>query len=557
MTASENPDLKIAQAHTLKPIGEIAEKAGIPEDALIHYGKHIAKVDMKKIGEPKEPAKLVLVSALSPTPAGEGKSTTTVGLADAFSLKGKNTMVALREPALGPIMGVKGGATGGGYAQVVPMENINLHFTGDFHAIQIANNTLAALVDNSIHQGNPLNIDPRRVQWKRVVDVNDRELRNIVVGLGGPAQGVPREDGFDIVVASEIMAVLCLATDLKDLEKRISDIVVAYNYDREPVTVRELEVQGAITLLLKDALNPNLVQTLGGTPALVHGGPFANIAHGCNTMIATNLARSLGDIAVTEAGFGSDLGGEKFMDIKSRFGDFGPDAVVIVATVRALKMHGGVKKDDLNTENVDALLEGTSNLRKHVENVRKFGVEPVIALNRFPNDTEKEIKAALDWAEENGFKAALSEVWAKGGEGALELADQVLKAIDEPVKFAPIYDTEDGIENAIETIAKEIYGASEVQYVGSAPAALRRLKKNGWDKMPVCMAKTQYSFSDDPTKLGAPEGHVLHIRDLIPKLGAGFVVALTGDVMTMPGLPKQPAALRMGLDDNGEAFGLF
>ncbi|MCG7427263.1 formate--tetrahydrofolate ligase [Helcobacillus massiliensis] len=557
MTASENPDLKIAQAHTLKPIGEIAEKAGIPEDALIHYGKHIAKVDMKKIGEPKEPAKLVLVSALSPTPAGEGKSTTTVGLADAFSLKGKNTMVALREPALGPIMGVKGGATGGGYAQVVPMENINLHFTGDFHAIQIANNTLAALVDNSIHQGNPLNIDPRRVQWKRVVDVNDRELRNIVVGLGGPAQGVPREDGFDIVVASEIMAVLCLATDLKDLEKRIGDIVVAYNYDREPVTVRELEVQGAITLLLKDALNPNLVQTLGGTPALVHGGPFANIAHGCNTMIATNLARSLGDIAVTEAGFGSDLGGEKFMDIKSRFGDFGPDAVVIVATVRALKMHGGVKKDDLNTENVDALLEGTSNLRKHVENVRKFGVEPVIALNRFPNDTEKEIKAALDWAEENGFKAALSEVWAKGGEGALELADQVLKAIDEPVKFAPIYDTEDGIENAIETIAKEIYGASEVQYVGSAPAALRRLKKNGWDKMPVCMAKTQYSFSDDPTKLGAPEGHVLHIRDLIPKLGAGFVVALTGDVMTMPGLPKQPAALRMGLDDNGEAFGLF
>ena len=551
MTASENPDLKIAQAHTLKPIGEIAEKAGIPEDALIHYGKHIAKVDMKKIGEPKEPAKLVLVSALSPTPAGEGKSTTTVGLADAFSLKGKNTMVALREPALGPIMGVKGGATGGGYAQVVPMENINLHFTGDFHAIQIANNTLAALVDNSIHQGNPLNIDPRRVQWKRVVDVNDRELRNIVVGLGGPAQGVPREDG------SEIMAVLCLATDLKDLEKRIGDIVVAYNYDREPVTVRELEVQGAITLLLKDALNPNLVQTLGGTPALVHGGPFANIAHGCNTMIATNLARSLGDIAVTEAGFGSDLGGEKFMDIKSRFGDFGPDAVVIVATVRALKMHGGVKKDDLNTENVDALLEGTSNLRKHVENVRKFGVEPVIALNRFPNDTEKEIKAALDWAEENGFKAALSEVWAKGGEGALELADQVLKAIDEPVKFAPIYDTEDGIENAIETIAKEIYGASEVQYVGSAPAALRRLKKNGWDKMPVCMAKTQYSFSDDPTKLGAPEGHVLHIRDLIPKLGAGFVVALTGDVMTMPGLPKQPAALRMGLDDNGEAFGLF
>ncbi|MDU2059036.1 MAG: formate--tetrahydrofolate ligase, partial [Dermabacter sp.] len=395
--ATENPDLKIAQAHTLKPITEIAEAAGIPSDALIPYGWTKAKVDMKKIdrNSDKPKAKLVLVSALSPTPAGEGKSTTTVGLSDAFSLKGKKTVVALREPSLGPVMGVKGGATGGGYAQVVPMEDINLHFTGDFHAIQIANNTLAALIDNSIHQGNPLKIDPRRIQWKRVLDVNDRELRSIVVGLGGPAQGMPREDGFDIVVASEIMAILCLATDLKDLQERISRIVVGYTFDRKPVTVADLKVEGAITMLLKDALNPNLVQTLGGTPALVHGGPFANIAHGCNSIIATNLARELGEIAVTEAGFGSDLGGEKFLDIKSRFGGFSPDAVVLVATVRALKMHGGVKKDELETENVDAALEGTSNLRKHLENIRKFGLEPVIALNRFPSDTETELKAIL------------------------------------------------------------------------------------------------------------------------------------------------------------------
>ena len=557
--ATENPDLKIAQAHTLKPITEIAEAAGIPDDALIPYGWTKAKVDMKKIdrNSDKPKAKLVLVSALSPTPAGEGKSTTTVGLSDAFSLKGKKTVVALREPSLGPVMGVKGGATGGGYAQVVPMEDINLHFTGDFHAIQIANNTLAALIDNSIHQGNPLNIDPRRIQWKRVLDVNDRELRSIVVGLGGPAQGMPREDGFDIVVASEIMAILCLATDLKDLQERISRIVVGYTFDRKPVTVADLKVEGAITMLLKDALNPNLVQTLGGTPALVHGGPFANIAHGCNSIIATNLARELGEIAVTEAGFGSDLGGEKFLDIKSRFGGFSPDAVVLVATVRALKMHGGVKKDELETENVDAALEGTSNLRKHLENIRKFGLEPVIALNRFPSDTETELKAILDWAKENGYKAALSEVWAKGGEGALDLADQVLAAIEEAGDFHHLYETEDGVENAIETIAKEVYGASEVQYVDGAPAALRRLKKNGWDKLPVCMAKTQYSFSDDPTKLGVPEGHVLHVRDLIPRLGAGFVVALTGSVMTMPGLPKEPAALRMGVDEDGNAIGLF
>lgn len=557
MTASENPDLKIAQAHTLKPITEIAKTAGIAEDALIPYGWTKAKVDMRKFEAPERKGKLVLVSALSPTPAGEGKSTTTVGLADAFTLKGKKTVVALREPALGPVMGVKGGATGGGYAQVVPMEDINLHFTGDFHAIQIANNTLAALIDNSIQQGNPLNIDPRRIQWKRVVDVNDRELRSIVVGLGGPAQGMPREDGFDIVVASEIMAILCLASDLKDLQERISRVVVGFTFNREPVTVGDLKVEGAITMLLKDALNPNLVQTLGGTPALVHGGPFANIAHGCNSLVATNLARSLGEIAVTEAGFGSDLGGEKFLDIKARFGGFSPDAVVLVATVRALKMHGGVAKADLNEENIDAALEGTANLRRHLENIRKFGLEPVVALNRFPNDTEGEIDAVLNWAKENGYKASLSEVWAKGGEGATDLADQVLKAIDEVGEFRHLYNPEDGVENAINTIATEVYGAKDVQYVDGGAAALRRLKKNGWDKMPVCMAKTQYSFSDDPTMLGAPEGHTLHVRDLIPKLGAGFVVALTGSVMTMPGLPKEPAALRMGVDDDGNAVGLF
>lgn len=554
---TENPDLKIAQAHKLKPITEIASKAGIEKEALIPYGWNKAKVDMRKLGDAKPNGKLVLVSALSPTPAGEGKSTTTVGLADAFTLMGKKTLVALREPSLGPVMGVKGGATGGGYAQVVPMEDINLHFTGDFHAIQIANNTLAALIDNSIHQGNPLNIDPRRIQWKRVVDVNDRELRSIVVGLGGPAQGMPREDGFDIVVASEIMAILCLATDLKDLQERIAAIVVGYTFDREPVTVRDLKVEGAITMLLKDALNPNLVQTLGGTPALIHGGPFANIAHGCNSIIATNLALSLGEIAITEAGFGSDLGGEKFLDIKARFGGFSPDAVVIVATVRALKMHGGIAKADLNEENIEAALNGTSNLRRHLENIRKFGLEPVVALNRFPTDTEAEISAVLNWAQENGFKAALSEVWAKGGEGALQLAERVLEAIETESTFQYLYEPQDGIEAAIETIAKEVYGAKDVQYVDSAAAALRRLKKYGWDKLPVCMAKTQYSFSDDPTKLGAPTNHTLHVRDLIPRLGAGFVVALTGSVMTMPGLPKEPAALRMGVDEEGNAVGLF
>lgn len=559
--SAENPDLAIAQAATLLPITEIAETAGIPAEALVPYGSYKAKVDVRQMqGLADAPsAKLVLVSAMSPTPAGEGKSTTTVGLADAFTLKKMSTMVALREPALGPIMGIKGGATGGGYAQVVPMEDINLHFTGDFHAIQIANNTLAALIDNHIHQGNQLGIDPRRIQWKRVVDVNDRALRSIVVGLGGPTQGVPREDGFDIVVASEIMAILCLATDLADLQARIDRVVIGFTYERAPVSVADLDVGGAITMLLKDALLPNLVQTLGGTPALVHGGPFANIAHGCNSLAATRLALALSDITVTEAGFGSDLGAEKFLDIKSRLGGLSPDAAVVVATVRALKMHGGVAKADLADEDIEAARAGTVNLARHVENLRKFGLEPVIALNRFPTDTEAELEAILDWAREQGFRAALSEVWAKGGEGGLAVADEVLAAMDtvEGDGFHHLYDPADGIEASLRTLAREVYGADDVVLEGRAPAQLRMLQRNGWDTLPVCVAKTQYSFSDDPALLGAPTGHVLHVRDLVPKIGAGFVVALTGAIMTMPGLPKEPAALRMGVTESGESVGLF
>ena len=560
---SENPDLKIAQAATLEPIGDIAARAGIPDEALIPYGRTKAKVDLRELARLRGDAedsgehRLVLVTAMSPTPAGEGKSTTTVGLADAFTLAGKRTMVALREPALGPIMGIKGGATGGGYAQVVPMEDINLHFTGDFHAIQIANNTLAALVDNHIQQGNELNIDPRRMQFKRVVDVNDRALRSLVIGLGGPTQGVPREDGFDIVVASEIMAILCLATDIHDLRQRIASVVVGFTYDREPVTVGDLKIEGAITLLLKNAIDPNLVQTLGGTPALVHGGPFANIAHGCNSLTATRLALGLSEVTVTEAGFGSDLGAEKFLDIKARYGNLKPDAVVVVATVRALKMHGGVAKADLGAEDIPAALEGTANLRRHVENIRKFGLEPVIALNRFPSDTEAELEAVLGWAKDSGFRAALSEVWAEGGAGAKDLAEQVMAAFDDGGDFHHLYDPAEGVEASLTTIATQIYGAERVEFEGKAAAKLRTLKKNGWDTLPVCVAKTQYSFSDDPAKLGAPSGHVLHVRDLVPKIGAGFVVALTGEIMTMPGLPKEPAALRMGVDEDGNAFGLF
>ena len=549
-------DLEIASRAMMKPITAIAEKANIPEAALEQYGRYKAKLDINKIPG-QATGKIVLVTAISPTPAGEGKSTVTVGLADALNQLNENVMVALREPSLGPVMGVKGGATGGGYAQVLPMEDINLHFTGDLHAITTANNALAALIDNHIHQGNALNIDPRRILWKRVVDLNDRALRNVVVGLGGPVQGVPREDGFDITVASEIMAVFCLATSLEDLKIRLSNIVIGYTYDREPVFVRQLGVEGALTLLLKDAFKPNLVQTIEGTPALIHGGPFANIAHGCNSIIATQTARKLADIVVTEAGFGADLGAEKFMNIKARQGEFGPDAVVIVATIRALKMHGGVAKDELSNENVDALKRGIENLAKHVDTVRTFGVEPVIALNRFITDTEAELGAILTWAKSNNIRIARTNVWEEGGKGGIELAKQVLDVLATPNNFHQLYDLQDSIEEKVTTIVQKVYGGAGVQFTDTARKQIAQIEKFGWDVLPICMAKTQYSLSDQATLLGRPENFTITVREVIPKLGAGFLVCLTGDIMTMPGLPKQPAALRMDVDAEGNAVGLF
>ena len=549
-------DLEIASRATMQPITAIAEKANIPEAALEQYGRYKAKLDINKIPG-QATGKVVLVTAISPTPAGEGKSTVTVGLADALNQLNENVMVALREPSLGPVMGVKGGATGGGYAQVLPMEDINLHFTGDLHAITTANNALAALIDNHIHQGNALNIDPRRILWKRVVDLNDRALRNVVVGLGGAVQGVPREDGFDITVASEIMAVFCLATSLEDLKIRLSNIVIGYTYDREPVFVRQLGVEGALTLLLKDAFKPNLVQTIEGTPALIHGGPFANIAHGCNSIIATQTARKLADIVVTEAGFGADLGAEKFMNIKARQGGFGPDAVVIVATIRALKMHGGVAKDALSNENVDALKRGIENLAKHVDTVRAFGVEPVIALNRFITDTEAELSTILEWAKSNNIRIARTNVWEEGGKGGIELAKQVLDVLATPNNFHQLYDLQDSIEEKVTTIVQKVYGGAGVQFTDTAKKQIAQLEKFGWDVLPICMAKTQYSLSDQATLLGRPENFTVTVREVIPKLGAGFLVCLTGDIMTMPGLPKQPAALRMDVDKDGNAVGLF
>ncbi len=549
-------DLEIASAVEIQPITEIAKKAGIPEDAVEQYGRYKAKIDPLKIQQPAT-AKVVLVTAISPTPAGEGKSTVTVGLSDALNQLGKNVMVALREPSLGPVMGVKGGATGGGYAQVLPMEDINLHFTGDLHAITSANNALAAFIDNHIHQGNDLNLDPRRITWKRVVDLNDRALRNVTIGLGGPLQGVPRQDGFDITVASEIMAIFCLATSIVDLRERIARIVIGYTYAREPITVRELGVQGALTLLLKEALKPNLVQTIEGTPAIIHGGPFANIAHGCNSIIATQTARKLADIVVTEAGFGSDLGAEKFMNIKAREGGFAPSAVVVVATIRALKMHGGVAKTDLVAENVDALKVGIQNLAKHVDTVRTFGVEPVVALNRFVTDTEAELATVLAWATENGVRMARTNVWEEGGKGGLELAQQVLEAIETPSNFHQLYEVTDSIEHKVTTIVQKVYGGAGVQFTDSAKKQIANLQKFGWDKLPICMAKTQYSLSDQPSLLGRPEGFTVTVREVTPKLGAGFIVCLTGDIMTMPGLPKQPAALRMDVAEDGSALGLF
>lgn len=550
-------DLDIANQSELKPIGDIAKKAGIPEHALEQYGHYKAKIDINQIQSRDEKGKVVLVTAMSPTPAGEGKSTVTVGLADAFNELNKNVMVALREPALGPTFGIKGGATGGGYAQVLPMEDINLHFNGDFHAITTANNALSAFIDNHIHQGNDLAIDVRRVEWKRVLDMNDRALRNVIVGLGGPTNGVPREDGFNITVASEIMAILCLARNINDLKEKISRITVGYTRERKPITVADLKVEGALAMILKDAIKPNLVQTIEGTPALVHGGPFANIAHGCNSILATETARDLADIVVTEAGFGSDLGAEKFIDIKAREAGFEPSAVVLVATVRALKMHGGVAKDNLKEENVEAVKSGIVNLERHVNNIRKFGVEPVVALNAFVHDTEDETEAVKAWAKENNVRIALTEVWEKGGKGGIDLANQVLEVIDQPQEFKFLYDLDQSLEEKIETIVKEIYGGSSVTFSKKAKRQLKEFTDNGWGKYPICMAKTQYSFSDDATALGAPTDFDITIRELEAKTGAGFIVALTGAIMTMPGLPKKPAALNMDVTDEGHAVGLF
>ncbi len=550
-------DLSIATNATMLPIQEIADKAGIPQKALELYGNYKAKIDVHSLPPVTTQGQVVLVTAISPTPAGEGKSTVTVGLADAFNQLNESVIVAMREPSLGPVMGMKGGATGGGFAQVLPMEDINLHFTGDIHAITSANNALSALIDNHLHQGNALNLDPRRIAWKRVLDMNDRALRQVTIGLGGPLQGVPRQDGFDITVASEIMAVLCLATSLEDLKERLAQMVIAYTYDKEPVTVRQLGVEGALTLLLKDAFKPNLVQTIEGTPAIIHGGPFANIAHGCNSLMATNTARRLADIVVTEAGFGADLGAEKFMHIKSRKGNFHPDAVVIVATVRALKMHGGVEKNQLTQPNADAVKRGMSNLAKHVDTIRQFGIEPVVALNRFTADAQDELQEVMNWAKSQSVQIALTNVWEQGGKGGLELAKLVKEELAKPKNFTMLYDETDSVEEKLRIIVQQVYGGADIQLTDSAKKKLVELKKYGWDALPICMAKTQYSLSDQPSLHGRPEGFTITIRDIIPKLGAGFLVCLTGDIMTMPGLPKQPAALNMDVDADGNAVGLF
>ncbi|NQN16942.1 formate--tetrahydrofolate ligase [Streptococcus suis] len=553
-------DIEIAQSVILKPITEIVEKVGISFDDIELYGKYKAKLSFDKINAVKDnaPGKLILVTAINPTPAGEGKSTITIGLADALSKIGKKTMIALREPSLGPVMGIKGGAAGGGYAQVLPMEDINLHFTGDMHAITTANNALSALIDNHIHQGNVIGIDQRRIIWKRVVDLNDRALRKVTVGLGGPLNGIPREDGFDITVASEIMAILCLATDINDLKERLANIVIGYRFDRSPVYVRDLAVEGALTLILKDAIKPNLVQTIYGTPAFVHGGPFANIAHGCNSVLATTTALRLADYTVTEAGFGADLGAEKFLDIKVPNLPKAPDAVVIVATLRALKMHGGVAKTELSTENVEAVKAGFSNLKRHVENIQKYGIPAVVAINEFVSDTADEIAALKELCAEIGVPVELASVWANGDDGGVELAETVVATIDnQAANYQRLYKAEDSLEEKVTKIVTQIYGGTGVVFEKKARNQLAEFAKNGWDKLPVCMAKTQYSFSDDQFALGAPTGFDITVREFVPKLGAGFIVALTGDVMTMPGLPKAPAALNMDVAADGTAIGLF
>lgn len=554
-----NTDLQIAQEAYLEDIQTIAEKAGISKEYIECYGNDKAKVkdELYESVSKRPDGKLILVTAINPTKAGEGKSTTTIGLADGLAKEGKNVMACLREPSLGPVFGLKGGATGGGYAQVVPMESINLHFTGDMHAITSANNLIAAVLDNSIYQGNPLNIDPEKVVWKRCMDMNDRTLRSITIAQDKKTNGVERKDGFVITVATEVMAILCLSNDIHDFEKRIGKCVVAYTYDGKPVTVKDIKADGAATVLMKDAVKPNLVQTLEHTPVFIHGGPFANIAHGCNSVIATKTALKLADYVVTEAGFGADLGAEKFFDIKCRAAGLHPDAVVIVATIRALKMHGGVEAEDLGTENVDALLKGAENLAKHIESVQKFGLPYVVAINKFAKDTENEVNALLEWCRDNNHPVALADGWAKGGAGMKELADLVTEACKKENTFHQIYDVNDSIENKISTIAKEIYGADGVEFSEEAKAKIAVFKENGWDKMPVCMAKTPNSLTDDAKIKGRPSGFVIHVRDLNVSLGAGFVVAYTGNIMTMPGLPKEPAAVNMGIDENGETFGLF
>ncbi|MBS5987730.1 formate--tetrahydrofolate ligase [Clostridium sp.] len=552
-------DIQIAQEAKMEPIIKIAKKLNLTEDDIELYGKYKCKIGLDVLNNNKsKEGKLVLVTAINPTPAGEGKSTVTVGLGQALCKKGKNAVIALREPSLGPVFGIKGGAAGGGYSQVVPMEDINLHFTGDMHAITATNNLLCAAIDNHIHQGNLLRIDSRRIVFKRVMDMNDRALRNVIVGMGGKVNGFVREDGFMITVASEIMAILCLASDLSDLKKRMGEIVVAYDLDGNPVYAKQLEVEGAMALLMKDAIKPNLVQTLENTPAIIHGGPFANIAHGCNSVIATKLALKLGDIVITEAGFGADLGAEKFLDIKCRYGGLNPNCVVVVATIRALKHHGGVSKEDLNTSNVEALSKGIVNLEKQIENINKYNVPVVVAINRFLTDSDDEVKFIKDYCNNIGVKVALSDVWAKGGEGGLELADIVEDVLEnEKSNFKPIYEVEKSIEEKVLTIAKEIYGADGVQYSAAAKRQIKELEKFGLDRLPICMAKTQYSLSDNPALLGRPNGFDINVKEVKVSNGAGFIVVLTGDVMTMPGLPKVPAANKMDILENGEIVGLF
>lgn len=553
-------DVEIAQSAKMKPISEIAKKVGLEDDDLELYGKYKAKIALEAINrlENNPDGKLILVTAINPTPAGEGKTTTMIGLSQALNKLGKKSVVAMREPSLGPCFGIKGGAAGGGYAQVVPMEDINLHFTGDIHAITAANNLIAAMLDNSIHQGNPLNIDVRNIVWRRVVDLNDRALRNIICGLGGKVNGMPREDGFDITVASEVMAILCLATSLEDLKERAGKMIVAYDYAGNPVTVNDIEATGAVTLLLKDAIKPNLVQTLDHTPVFVHGGPFANIAHGCNSVMATKLAIKLGDYAITEAGFGADLGAEKFLDIKCRQANLDPQAVVIVATVRALKMHGGVDKKELGTENLEALAKGIKNLEKHIENIAKYNLPSVVAINAFPTDSEAELQLLKDTCNKMGVDVAISKVWEKGADGGIELAEKLLEILDtKEANYQPLYDLNLSIKEKIETIAKEIYGADGVAFDKKVLTKMKKYEAQGLADLPICVAKTQYSLSDQPTLLGRPRGFTIKINDLIPSAGAGFLVAISGSIMRMPGLPKRPAAVNMDIDKDGKIVGLF